>query len=67
MKRDPLGFVGAIEALARAESTHRLKCVETGHEVFQGTETQCRYVQEGFERDLREGHPGGRRTRIEKL
>lgn len=57
IRRDPLGFVGAMEALAGRESTHQVVRCDTGKVIFRGTESQCFYVKEGFDIDLREGHP----------
>ena len=56
-RRNPLRFVAMIEALAGSEPTHQVIRCDTGKVVFRGTENQCFYVKEGFDIDLRGGHP----------
>ena len=57
VRRDPQEFLAYIEALAGMKSTHVLVRQDTGETVFAGTFSQCRYVQEGYDLDMRSGHP----------
>ena len=57
MNRDPLGIVSRMEVLAGSEVTHVLCRQSDDIVLFRGTKTQCEWVKQGYDNDLRTNHP----------
>lgn len=54
--RDPNELIGMLEAHARIGPTHVVKRCEDDEVVFRGTRTQCKWIKDGLDLDLRSGH-----------
>jgi len=57
MTRNALELVSAVEAIAGTKPTHVLRRQSDKGLLFRGTKTQCQWVKEGYDIDLRTDHP----------